>query len=100
LAGLIVSGNTLYGTTGGPALESGMAGGVGSVFAVNINGSNFTNLYSFVYSDGVMPQARLILSGNTLFGTASAGGVGGNGIVFKVNSDGTDYTVLKSFSPL
>jgi uncharacterized repeat protein (TIGR03803 family) len=39
-AGLILSSNTLYGTTG-----DGGTGGDGSVFAVNTDGSGFTNLY-------------------------------------------------------
>src|SRR5712671_5671321 len=64
-AGLILSGNTLYGTTYG-----GGSSGKGTVFAVNTNGTGFTTLHSFIGSDGANPQAGLILSGNTLYGTA------------------------------
>src|SRR6266581_136289 len=48
--------------------------------------------------DGAGPSAGLILSGNTLYGTAYEGGSGGNGTVFKVNTDGTGFTTLHSFA--
>jgi uncharacterized repeat protein (TIGR03803 family) len=95
-AGLILSGNTLYGTASG-----GGNWGVGTVFAVNINSTDFTNLHNFtiggVGSDGNSPNAGLVLSGNMLYGTASAGGIPGNGTVFAVNTSGTSFTPLHSF---
>ena len=93
-AGLILSGNTLYGTAVG-----GGSSGYGTVFAVNINGMGFTNLYSFTNgTDGAYPYAGLILSGNTLYGTAAGGGSSGNGTVFELNTNGTDFTNLYSFT--
>ena len=91
-AGVILSGNTLYGTT-----ASGGAHGYGTVFAVNTDGSGFTLLHSFIGSagDGVTPVAGVILSGNTLYGTTYNGGNGGT--VFAVNTDGTGFTVLHTF---
>src|SRR5947209_7417807 len=50
-------------------------------------------------SDGARPSAGLLLSGTTLYGTASAGGSWGYGTVFKVNIDGTDFVTLHSFTP-
>jgi len=50
-------------------------------------------------SDGINPQGGLIISGNTLYGTASAGGEGGSGTVFSLNTDGTGFTTLYSFTP-
>src|SRR5208282_5026446 len=86
-AGVILSGNTLYGTA-----YYGGSSGNGTVFALNTNGTGFTNLYSFTGgSDGASPQAVLILSGNTLYGTASSGGSSGNGTVFAVNTNSTDF---------
>src|SRR2546428_10366169 len=61
-----------------------------SVFAVNTDGTGFANLHSFnpnLGSDGANPHAGLILSGNTLYGTAAGGGSAGNGTVFAVNTD-------------
>ena len=84
-AGLILSGNTLYGTT-----SQGTSAGVGTVFAVNTDGTGFTNLYNFTgTNDGTHPVAALLLSGNTLYGTTSGGGAFGYGTVFAVNTNGT-----------
>ena len=103
-AGLIISGNTLYGTT----ISGGS--GSGTVFKINTNGSGFTNLYSFspsvfnsslskfTNSDGRGPWAGLVVSGNTLFGVAESGGSFGLGTIFSIQTDGTGFTNLHSFS--
>jgi uncharacterized repeat protein (TIGR03803 family) len=101
---LILSGNTLYGTT-----EDGGISGQGALFAINPNGLDFTNVHSFsaimtnglgVYtnSDGTSPAANLIASGNTFYGTAEFGGLNGHGTVFSLHTDGTVFTNLYSFS--
>jgi uncharacterized repeat protein (TIGR03803 family) len=93
-AGLILSGNTLYGTARG-----GGSSGFGTLFAVNTDGSGFTNLHSLTsVSDGANPYAGLILSDNTLYGTAFRGGSVDNGTVFAVNTDGTGFTNLHNFA--
>jgi uncharacterized repeat protein (TIGR03803 family) len=93
-AGVLLSGNTLYGTA-----HTGGSSGRGTVFAVNTDGTGFTTLYSFTGGgDGSAPQAELVLSGNTLYGTAYGGGSGGEGTVFAVNTNGTGFTVLYSFT--
>ena len=93
-AGLILAGNTLYGTA-----EYGGSAGAGTVFALNTNGTGFTNLHNFTGgSDGANPLAGLILSGNTLYGTAYAGGSSGFGTVFAINTNGTRLTTLYSFT--
>jgi len=101
MADLILSGDTLYGTT-----EWGGSGN-GTVFRVNTDGTGFTTVYQFsptdlngVNSDGAYPVAGLILSGNTLYGTASGGGGSGNGTVFQLNTDGTGFTNLHSFTAI
>jgi uncharacterized repeat protein (TIGR03803 family) len=94
-AGLVLSGGILYGTT-----EEGGSSGVGTVFAIGTNGAGFTNLYTFTNgNDGGFPQASLILSGNTLYGTALIGGGGsGYGTVFAVAANGAAFTNLHSFT--
>src|ERR1039457_5061361 len=93
-AGLILSGNTLYAT----AKEGGSLG-YGTVFAVNTNGTSFTNLHNLAGgSDGALPDAGLLLSGDTLYGTAQQGGSSGNGTVFRLNTNGTGFTNLHSFT--
>ena len=93
-AGLILSGNALYGTT-----DAGGSLGQGAVFKINTDGTGFTNLHTFFGypSDGTAPDADLVLSGNTLFGTTSSGGDPGRGTVFKVNTDGSGFTNLHNF---
>ena len=90
-AGVILSGNTLYGTTyQGGSLVNGVRDG--TVFAVNTNGTGYTDLYSFsagtlnssgtyTNSDGSNPEAGLLLSGMTLYGTTQSGGTrAGHGV--------------------
>ena len=96
-AGLILSGNTLYGTV----LQGGNSG-KGTVFAVNTDGTGFTNLHSFTdllsytNNDGANPFAGLILSGNTLYGTAQMGGSSGNGTVFSLSLPPPQLTIIPS----
>jgi uncharacterized repeat protein (TIGR03803 family) len=93
IGGVILSGNTLYGTTG-----AGGASGRGSIFAVNTDGSSFTNLHSFSGNgDGSATAAGLVLSGNTLYGACQSGGTNGLGLIFSINTDGSAYTKLHSF---
>lgn len=100
-ARLFLSGSTLYGTA-----TAGGAGGAGTVFAVNTNGSGFEVLHVFpavdyltlTNTDGVSPYAGLILSGNTLYGTASAGGMANSGTVFAVGTNGVGFTNLYNFT--
>ena len=95
-AGVILSGNTLYGTA-----QYGGSIGLGTVFSVNTDGTGFTNLHNFTFdggSDGNLPTAGLILSGNKLYGTASGGGIYGQGTVFAVNTNGTGFTTMHSFT--
>ncbi len=69
------------------------------LLAIPAVAQTFTNLYNFTGgSDGANPRARLILSGNTLYGTSMYGGSSGNGTVFVMNTDGTGFTNLYSFS--
>lgn len=104
-AGLILSGNRLYGTA-----EYGGSGGRGTVFGLNTNGTGFTTLHSFTAgyelpfggvtnSDGIFPNGELASSGNILYGTAVAGGAFGRGTVFKVNTNGSGFTTLHHFTP-
>ena len=94
-ARLVISSDTLYGTT----LDGGATGGYGTVFKLNTNGAPFTNLYSFTNgNDGGGPNAGVVLSGDTLYGTASLGGSWSNGTVFAISVDGTGFTNIYDFS--
>ena len=87
--GLVLSGNTLYGTT-----YSGGTSGIGTV-SVYTDGSGLTSLHTFTAqfpqfigftnSDGAYPKGGLVLSGNILYGTAKLGGTSGWGTVFALS---------------
>jgi len=94
MAGLLLSLDTLYGTAS--------VGGVfaaGTLFALSTNGAGFANLHTFTYgSDGGFPASGLLLSSNTLYGTAPVGGDFGAGIVFTLSTEGTGFGTLISFT--
>jgi uncharacterized repeat protein (TIGR03803 family) len=102
-AELLLSGNTLYGTSG-----SGGTATNGTVFKINTDGTGYTVLYSFLGPpDGAGPGPGLVLSGSTLYGNTSSGGSYYNapfgtplnrGTLFEVNTDGTGYAVLYNFA--
>jgi uncharacterized repeat protein (TIGR03803 family) len=81
-ASLALSGNVLYGTT-----SAGGANDRGTVFAVPTNGAFLATLYTFsrlvaaTNQDGASPNAAMILSASTLYGTTEFGGTG-NGVIF------------------
>ena len=106
-APLILSGGTLYGTASAGVNPNGFSSiGNGTIFALSATGGNFTNIYSFTStsspaytnSDGTDPQASLVLSGNTLYGTAASGGSNLAGTVFSVNTNGSNFTTLYTFT--
>src|SRR5262249_46963216 len=100
---LVLSGQRLYGTA-----SAGGEGDHGCLFAINADGTGFTNLYSFTSTsapyftndDGAYPYSPLLLAGNTLFGTTTVGGPFGygDGTIFRVNTDGTAFKVLHQFA--
>ena len=70
-SGLVLVGDRIYGTSRGSV---GPTLGPGIVFALNTDGSGFTNLHVFnASSEGYSPTGGLIASGDTLFGTTSRG---------------------------
>ena len=98
--GLVLADGRLYGTTPYGGLD-----GYGTIFSLDTNGGGFTLLHTFTTpasyptnSDGLSPEAGLILAYGTLYGTTSQGGDAGYGTVFSLNTTGTGYTVLKTFA--
>ncbi|HVV70251.1 MAG TPA: choice-of-anchor tandem repeat GloVer-containing protein, partial [Verrucomicrobiae bacterium] len=97
LAGLVASGNTLYGTT---TVGSGGLGGppFGTLFKINIDGTGFTNFYALDYNlDASSPTAGLAIAGNQLYGTELGYAAYGD-TVFQINTDGSGYTNLTGFN--
>jgi uncharacterized repeat protein (TIGR03803 family) len=89
---LLLAGKTLYGTA-----SAGGYSGAGTVFAINTDGTGYTNIYTFSQEnyddalafltnhDGFGPYAGLTLSSNTLYGTGNMGGDWGAGTVFSLS---------------
>jgi uncharacterized repeat protein (TIGR03803 family) len=78
--GLVLSDRTLYGAT-----YAGGTNGYGCIFSIHTDGTGFTDLYSFTNgADGANPEASLLLSGNTLYGTAYRGGTNDVGTIFSL----------------
>ena len=83
-AGVLIHGNTLYGTT-----ELGGSVNGGALF--KLEGATKTILYSFCSeagcADGTHPVATLISRSNSLYGTAVDGGANGKGgVVFEISA--------------
>jgi uncharacterized repeat protein (TIGR03803 family) len=97
-AGLVLSGNTLYGAAsqGG---STGCAGfGCGVVFELNIRTGTQTVLYTFTgESDGGYPGAVVLDKKGNLYGPTYEGGASGYGTVFEVVPKTKKETVLHSF---
>ena len=100
-ASLLVTNNEVYGTT-----SSGGINGNGTIFSMDVNGSNFMVLHTFsmesgspsTNDDGAAVDCGLLISGSTLYGAAQYGGRGGWGIIFSLSTNGTNFTVLHAFT--
>jgi uncharacterized repeat protein (TIGR03803 family) len=98
--GLAFSGGRLFGTT----LEGG-AGRDGTIFALNSDGTGFTNFYNFapfstnpIDEETVSPESILLVNGSAVYGTTMFGGDAAFGAVFRLNLDGAGFTNLYSFA--
>jgi uncharacterized repeat protein (TIGR03803 family) len=102
-AGLVVAGNTLYGTTafgGANNIASSAVGG--TVFSLATNGSSYTPIHEFpgnATEGNTLHGIEMLLDGQTLYGMTTYGGAAspGAGTVFRVNIDGSGYSTLHSF---
>ncbi len=92
-AGLTLVGSTLYGTT-----RNGGINNDGTVFSMNLDGSNFQVVHSFSGGDGALPFVGLTLVGSTLYGTAFEGGGSNQGTIFSMNPNGSNFQTLHAFS--
>ena len=95
VAGLAIVGSTLYGSTA--AVHNGDKG-LGTLYSINTDGSNFQTLHTFTGSDGMNPQASLTAIGSTLYGTTAGPRSGqpdlNRGTIFSIQADGTNFQTL------
>jgi uncharacterized repeat protein (TIGR03803 family) len=105
-AGVIEVNGVLYGTTSAGGGVNGTE--QGTIFSVNLDGSNFKTLHTFTGgNDGGAPYAALLLGLDlNLYGTASQGGQGQNttcvpngcGTIFSIAPDGSKFNPLYQFT--
>jgi uncharacterized repeat protein (TIGR03803 family) len=87
-------GSTLYGLT-----QDGGQYGNGVLYAVDIDGSNFTVLHDFQYSvSGAFPSYGLTAYGNKLYGFTYDGGSNTAGVIFSYDTLLNTFSVHYSFS--
>lgn len=90
---LFYDGTFLYGTT----LYGGTYG-LGTIFKIMPDGSNFSKLVDFGATiTGGMPASSLMTDGTYLYGTTYLGGASGMGTIYKIMPNGTGFTTLFEF---
>ena len=71
----------LYGMT-----EDGGANGYGCMFSIQMNGSGYSDMYDFNYTNGGNPEGSLLFSAGVLYGMTTYGGANDNGVIFDNNT--------------
>ncbi|HBA85680.1 MAG TPA: hypothetical protein DCZ95_16485 [Verrucomicrobia bacterium] len=92
MAGPIESGGRLYGMT-----QLGGASNFGVIYAMDLDGANYTHLHSFSGADGKYPLGALTISGANLYGLVPRGGTNDSGVLFRLGANGAAFTVLHLF---
>ncbi len=89
------TGDSLFGMTSAGGIYS-----YGTIFSVDNNGSNYTDLHDFNSTDGTTPYGSLTLAHTThrLYGMTSTGGTSSYGDIFTINTDGSGFTDLLNFN--
>jgi len=85
------------------AAAYGGANGFGLIFSLDTNGFSYNDRFDFTGTNGAQPEfagGSLVLSGNTLYGTAYYGGARDSGLIFSVDTNGTRYKDLYDFTGL
>lgn len=94
--------------------SSGGLNGTGTVFRMQLDGSNFQVIHSFAainrltlsntnYThEGAFPAGALAFDSSSgyLYGVTGEGGDVGNGTLYRLRADGTEFQTLFSFEPL
>jgi uncharacterized repeat protein (TIGR03803 family) len=92
--GVVSDGKRLYGTTGNGGEE-----GMGTVYAVNLDGSGYSILHAFdPASDGTYPNSELALAGGVLYGTTRSGGEDGCGVIYSIKTNASGYKIIHHFA--
>ena len=91
---LLLVGSTFYGMT-----SAGGSGGLGTVFSIDTDGSDFETIHSFAggAGNGSEPKGSLTHRDGVLYGMTSSGGADEVGVVFSIETDGSNFDILHEF---
>jgi uncharacterized repeat protein (TIGR03803 family) len=96
IGGLLIDGDTMYGTT-----EAGGDHGSGVLYKLSTDGSGFQVLHQFAGYQGQQtsgPQGELLLGQDGfIYGTQYGGGKYDQGTVFRISKTGSGFEVLYTF---
>lgn len=94
-SGFLLLSNRLYGMT-----ADGGAHDKGTIFSMNLDGSDYHMLYSFTKATGDEPHGRLTVGsdGHTLFGMTRLGGKSDDGVIFTFDPATSKYSVIHEFT--
>jgi len=93
IGGVLIDGNTLYGTT-----NSGGKYGAGVLYKLSTSGSGFEVLHHFTGDPNGGPQGELLLGKDGfIYGTQYGGGQYNQGTVFRISKTGGNFLVLHDF---
>ncbi len=95
--GLTAIGNELYGIT-----RFGGASGQGTIYKIGADGTGYSVMHSFSFSDGGAVNESLAVNGSTLYGTTENGGTAPSGetpdgTIFSINADGSGFQTVYQF---
>ncbi len=96
IGGLLIDGDTMYGTT-----EGGGDNGSGVIYKLSTDGSGFQALHQFAGYQGQQTsgsQGELLLGQDGfIYGTQYGGGKYDQGTIFRISKTGSDFAVLYDF---
>lgn len=92
---MLIINNKLYGMTilGGKYAE-------GTIYCINVDGTNFKTIYSFNRESGSTPYGSLSYDGEYFYGATYYGGSGDLGTIFRIGIDGSGYKTLYEFKSI
>jgi len=90
---LLLDGGYLYGSS-----RQGGANGIGNVFKVKTDGTDYQNILDFDNSiNEIVFSSTLYFDGSYLYGNGIAGGAYGKGSIYRMFPDGTGFEILFDF---
>ena len=90
---LIEKEGKLYGVA-----SKGVSSRYGVLFSIDLDGSNYNEIFKFSGSNGRQPNGGLSDINGRFYGTTQSGGTNGDGVVFSMNYNGTDYQIIHNFN--